>query len=787
MSMEFARLSSRACLCWVSALACAWLGLGASLADAATGTYLERLDAAVLLSAEGEHRVALPRTWVNQQRGAAAYRLALDPPADRSHLSVHVEASTLPFEVWADGRRVYATYQDNPFADPPLRSWRMAQMFDLPPGESGRAPRELILIAWGRDGSFGGLAPVWVGDRRAIERVVLLTTVRDTIGPLVIAAVIAVLGMFALILARSGRDRTLFMLFGVGALAWAVQTGLTLLPERPLPLPAYRVLWYSLYVGYAVALSVFCVRFTGQRWPAFERAAWMAALGVPLLVPVLGWIEEPAWIYGAVLGVAIAFAVVALGVVVRHAFATWSFDAWLLLGAGTLSVVFAINDWVEANLLGTLVRPYHLVPYAGLAFILLAGWMLVARYQRTASAYESLSAQLEGRVAAGRAELTLQLAEVRAARDAAEQANVAKSRFFAAASHDLRQPLHSLGLYASALEPHLTTPEARELAGRMGQSVESLDSLFDELLDLSRLDAGIIELKPGPVALEDSFQRLDREFQNEAQARGLRLRFVPTRALAWTDPVLIERVLGNLVSNALRYTRRGGVIVGVRRRGGALVLEVIDSGVGIAPADRARVFDEFYQVGNPARDRQRGLGLGLAIVRRLCDLLGHRIELDSQPGRGTRFRVWLPLSALPPPTLAPPPAQVPAAVRGLEGRRVLLVDDEREIREASARVLAQWGADARAAAGRAEAEAAMASGWAPEIAVVDLRLANGEDGMDLVHWLRAALRPDLPAVLISGDTDASQLARVRASRLPLLTKPVSAAKLRLTLLALLDA
>jgi CheY-like chemotaxis protein len=211
---------------------------------------------------------------------------------------------------------------------------------------------------------------------------------------------------------------------------------------------------------------------------------------------------------------------------------------------------------------------------------------------------------------------------------------------------------------------------------------------------------------------------------------------------------------------------------------------VIDSGVGIAPADRARVFDEFYQVGNPARDRRHGLGLGLAIVRRLCELLGHRIDLDSQPGRGTRFRVWLPVSALPAP---PPPAPVPATLRGLEGRRVLLVDDEREIRDASARVLAQWGADARVVAGRAEAHDLLASGWTPEIAVVDLRLANGEDGVDLVHWLRGALQPDLPAVLISGDTDAAQLARVRASRLPLLTKPVGAAKLRLTLLALLDA
>jgi signal transduction histidine kinase/CheY-like chemotaxis protein len=596
--------------------------------------------------------------------------------------------------------------------------------------------------------------------------------------------VIGVLGLFSLILARGGRERALFLLFGAGALMWAVQTGLTLLPERPLPLEVYRVLWYSLYVGYAVTLSVFCVRFTGWRWRAFERAAWIAVLAVPLLVPLLAWSGAPAWVYGLVLAMAIAFALVALVVVVRHALTSLSFEAWLLLGAGTLSVVFAINDWVEANVLGTLVRPYHLVPYAGLAFILLAGWMLVARYQRTAAAFESLLAELEGRVEGAQTELKHQLVEMQAARESAEQANVAKSRFFAAASHDLRQPLHSLGLYASALGPHLATPEAREIAARMELSVESLESLFDELLDLSRLDAGIIELKPGPVALEDCFRRLDREFQNEAQARGLRLRFVPTRAIGWTDPVLIERVLGNLVSNALRYTHQGGVVVGVRRRGDQLAVEVIDSGMGIARVDRHRVFDEFYQVGNPSRDRRRGLGLGLAIVRRLCDLLGHRIELDSEPGRGTRFRVWLRATQAAPPV---PPLLAASPLHRLEGRRVLLVDDELEIRDASATLLRQWGADARAAAGRDEVAALMTAGWAPEVALVDLRLANGQDGVALVEWLRACVSPDLPVVLISGDTDASQLARVRASRLPLLTKPVSAAKLRLTLLALLDA
>ena len=784
--MDFAHFSQCRCLCWAGGLLLAATLIASAGAQprSRAGAYLERIDAATLLTPDGAQSVNLPRTWTNEQRGAEVFRLVLSPPTDRAHLSVFVEASTLPFEVWADGRRIYGSYQENPYNEPALRSWRMSQSFDLPPGEDGHAPHELRLIAWGHEGSFGGLGPVWVGDRRAIERVSLLTAVRDTVGPLVIAAVIAVLGLFSLILARGGRERALFLLFGAGALMWAAQTGLTLLPERPLPLPLYRVLWYSLYVGYAVALSVFCVRFTGTRWPPFERSAWLAVLGVPLLVPVLAWWEAPAWMYGVVLGAAIAFAVVALGVVVRYALTTWSFEAWLLLGAGTLSVVFAVNDWVEANVLGTLVRPYHLVPYAGLAFILLAGWMLVARYQRTASAYEELSAELEGRVEAARSELRRRLAEVEAARETAEQANAAKSRFFAAASHDLRQPLHSLGLYASALKPHLATPQARELAGRMEQSVESLESLFDELLDLSRLDAGIIELKPCPVALESVFRRLDHEFQNEAQARGLRLRFVPTRAVAWTDPILIERVLGNLVSNALRYTHHGGVIVGVRRRGRELALDVVDTGVGIAAADRARVFDEFYQVSNPARDRRRGLGLGLSIVRRLCDLLGHRIELASQPGRGTRFRVWLSVSSAL-PAAAPAPVIEPS--RGLEGRRVLLIDDEQEIRDATARVLEQWGADARAASGRAQAEALLASGWTPEIALVDLRLANGEDGVGVVEWLRATLRPDLPALLISGDTDATQLARVRASRLPLLTKPVGAAKLRLTLLALLDA
>ena len=372
-------------------------------------------------------------------------------------------------------------------------------------------------------------------------------------------------------------------------------------------------------------------------------------------------------------------------------------------------------------------------------------------------------------------------AEAEAARERAEAASRAKSQFFAAASHDLRQPLHALGLFAASLRDSVRTPENAQRVDQVLASVDALDELFDELLDISNLDAGQVVPAPAHVPAQRVFDRLARVYGPVAAHEHLQLAFRPTKAVLRTDPVLVERILGNLIVNALRYTVRGGVMVGCRRRGAGWSLEVWDTGVGIAAQDQKRVFEEFVQLGNPERDRKKGLGLGLATVRRIAALMGTPVGLASRPGRGSVFRVQVPAGDaarvaedLPRAGAAQPDA--------LAGSVVVVVDDEKTVRDGMREVLGQWRCRVVDAGSGAEALAALeAAGLQPSIAVVDFRLRDGETGLAAVAALRARFGPQLPALLVSGDVGPEVIQLARGAGLLLLTKPVRTARLRAAL------
>lgn len=375
--------------------------------------------------------------------------------------------------------------------------------------------------------------------------------------------------------------------------------------------------------------------------------------------------------------------------------------------------------------------------------------------------------------------------------DIAERASAERTRFFAAASHDLRQPLHSLGLFGSALAARLRGGPEEALARHLMSCVTALESSFNEMLDVSRLDAGVVQARMRPVALAAVFRALDRSFAAEAEGRGLALRLRARAHWVRTDPQLLERLLGNLVHNALKFTARGGVVVGARQRGGQVSIEVWDSGRGIEAAELPRVFEEFYQVGNRERDRAQGLGMGLAIVRRLAALLQLQVEVDSRPGRGTVFRVLAP-AALPVAEPAPPPEAPARAWPVLQSARVLVIDDEEAVRVSTAAVLRTAGVEVHLADGaatateiacRLEAE----EGARVDVVVCDFRLRNDEDGVSVVAGLRAALGRSVPAVLITGDTAPDRVQQARCSGLPVLYKPVPAELLLHTLGDLLDA
>jgi signal transduction histidine kinase len=374
-------------------------------------------------------------------------------------------------------------------------------------------------------------------------------------------------------------------------------------------------------------------------------------------------------------------------------------------------------------------------------------------------------------------QLRIEKAGADEARARAEQASLAKSQFLAAASHDLRQPLYALSLFSSSLQGLRLDEEAQAVVGKIHGNIAALESLFNALLDISKLDAGVVQPLAEPVCVSEVFARLEQYFGEDARQRGLELRFTDCRRWVLADPALLERILGNLISNALRYTERGRVLVGCRRDGRRLRMEVWDSGLGIEPSDRERIFEDFVQVANPERDRRKGLGLGLAIARRTAELLGARIELRSWPGKGSVFAVVLPLAE------APEAAAEPAAEAGdvMAGLEILVVDDEPSIREGLVQLLGQWGAKVATAPDLAGALELVRAGRRFGLVLADYRLGGGETGFEAIEALRAEHPAPLGCCLLTGDIGAEVLREARRRGLPLLHKPVQVAKLRAVL------
>ena len=361
------------------------------------------------------------------------------------------------------------------------------------------------------------------------------------------------------------------------------------------------------------------------------------------------------------------------------------------------------------------------------------------------------------------------------ARDAAERANRAKSRFLAAASHDLRQPLNAVTLLMGVLKSRLAEAgagpgDALDIVERIEGSLEAMIELFEALLDLSKLESGAVSLDVGPIPLETVLKRLEADFAPPAAAKGLRFRVMHTGTWVATDGTLLERMLRNLVSNAIRYTERGGVLVGVRQKGGMVRVEVVDTGPGIPPEHRDEIFDEFRQLQNEARERGGGHGLGLAIVRRASSLLRHRVTLDSRLGHGSRFTVELPRVPAEPAeqkaTVEPEPP--PAAV----DHRVLVIEDDSLVLTATRLLLEQYGCAVIPARTAGEALEMVAGGVAPSAVLADFRLPGGIDGLEAVRLLRLSLGREVPAILVTGDVTDQVEPRARAQNVHLLRKPV---------------
>jgi two-component system, sensor histidine kinase len=355
-------------------------------------------------------------------------------------------------------------------------------------------------------------------------------------------------------------------------------------------------------------------------------------------------------------------------------------------------------------------------------------------------------------------------ADLLAAKAEAERANDAKSRFLAAASHDLRQPLAALNLYIDSMMRSKTTIDPRVALVNMKSCVTSLNEMLSDLLDLSKLEAGVTTPAVSDFCLHAMLGKVATVHAPDARAKGLALRCAPTTLAARTDPVLFGRVVGNFLANAVRYTERGGVLVGCRRRQGKVWVEVWDTGIGIPEDKTTEIFEEFRQLDNDARDRSRRSGLGLSIAAKTAALLGLQIQVRSRPGRGSMFAIEVPLGRSV--------ATSAKRERPCGRLRIGLVEDDRWVFEALVQALSTLGHQVIAAASGRELLAGL-GGSAPDLVISDYRLAGGETGFDVVASVRTAFGKEVPALVITGDTDPGLICRVAGRGIVIRHKPVS--------------
>ena len=377
--------------------------------------------------------------------------------------------------------------------------------------------------------------------------------------------------------------------------------------------------------------------------------------------------------------------------------------------------------------------------------------------------------------------------ELFAAKEAAERANLAKTRFLAAANHDLRQPLQAFSLLISALL--LTKPEARaaQIIADMRSALQVMETLLNSLLDISKLDAGVFQPDLRSFPAEPFLRELRNQFKAMAAEQNTRIRLFPSDAVLYTDPNLLARILQNLISNAVRHTPGGKILIGCRRSGQRMRIEVWDQGEGI-PADQLEiVFQEFYQLGNPIRNRHQGLGLGLAIAKRMADLLKLKLKARSKPGSGSMFSVEVPTGSLAMEEQRQQQFLIPENGNGGSGT-LLLVDDDENVLKASVKLLELWGYRVLAAKDAVQA-LAFCRYHKNEIdmAVLDFRLPDGWTGVRLISEIRKVLQRELPTLLVTGDTSATKLREVYTSGLPLLHKPIDPEELRRQIAGMLEA
>ncbi len=725
-----------------------------------------------------EQTVALPDTWAQRglsNRGAGVYRLNFVlPPLSQwpqEGWALQIDRLAEQHEVRLNGTLLSSrlTQANLPHRSTPS-SRATPNWLPLPSPLLQRGGNELLITV--RHSTRGGLSPVVIGPASALWDASQLEQWRVMTLPVMLNSAGMALGLFMLIF--WWRRRSEWLLGGFGLLWLAISLRSTVQILTP---PSARGM---LLDGFMYASQIFNAMLLGGLalgMADLRGHAWRQVLGVTGVVLMLAAIPAAAlgamdalrtWAYPLMFVVVLP----PLVLVARNARALRSSTRLVLLAAVLTLVVAAGHDYLCWR--GTFsVMAVYWIPLALPVVLSVFAWRLIQRVTGALREVEQLNTDLEGRVA----ERT----------QAVEQAHRAKTRFLAAASHDLRQPVVSIGLMIDLLRDQLHAPAQLRLIDRVDEAMASLEQLLKGLLDLSRLDAGTVQPRRSAVVLQPLFDAIEAHEQPTATRKNLRLRLRATPLAVHTDAVLLEQILRNLVGNALRYTPRGGVLIAARRHGTQVRLQVWDSGIGIAEDQQGLVFEEFVQSRQAGESSHAGLGLGLAIVRRATRLLGHELRLRSRVGQGSCFELILPRAstALRPSqtaeALSPPEPAWP-----LFGLRLAVVDDEATVREALAARLSAWGAQVQSFSGVTPLRQRLAmrprghSGI--DLLVTDWRL-NGSNGLQAIEALHSYAGP-VPVLVITGNTAPDELARLDASGVPVLHKPFRAEALLAAVLQL---
>lgn len=718
-------------------------------------------------------RVALPDTWAQRQVARPAmgwYRWHMTlpaapgggrvgpPDADGTLWALRADRLGSRHRLWLNGALLHDSFGEDEVG----RAQALPLLLQLPPALLRAGDNQMLLQVDG--GLRAGLSPLRLGPATAMaleHRVYQNLTVAL---PQQLNLVAAGACGFALLMWWRRRSEAAMGWFGLLGLGVSLRNQAYYVVNPGLPPALTSALFFAMQVGTVVLLGVFAMSLTRRRPRGYRPlllggAALIALAGVGASLSGTVAIDRVRTVAYPLLG---ALALPALVLIAQRVRAMRGGELAALLASLVVVMVAGAHDYRFQQ--GHLAITEHWwLPLATPLMVLAFAVLMVGRLAQAMSQVEVLNLTLEQRV--------------RERTHALATATAAKSRFLAAASHDLRQPVVTIGLLVGLLREQLLAPAQRHMVAKVDEAVAAMEALLARLLDLSRLDSGTVKVQARPLSLQPLFDAVAVHESEAARHKGLRLRVRPTALAVRADPALLEQILRNLVSNAVRYTDAGGVLLAARRAAdGRVRLQVWDSGRGIPADQQAAVFEEFVQLDNPQRDRAQGLGLGLAIVQRSADLMGATLGLRSVPGRGSCFSLLLPASTAPETGSA---ASVAPAPRWLAGRHLVLVDDDIAVREALGARLQAWGASVAAFDGpralRAALDAMPPGQRQADLLITDLRLPGGS-GFDVVALARRRFG-QLPVLVVTGNTAPADIAALGESGLPVLHKPFRAEQL----------